>query len=394
MRPSVRRERSFVVLALAAATACGHATSPPPTPLPCAYTVVASGTTFNSAGGTGSVAVTTTAGCAWSGRSEAAWLAITSGTAGSGAGSLAFSVAPNADPTRRTGALTVAEQAVTIEQEAAPIACTYTISPAAASIDDDGGAGLFSVTTADSCAWTATSDVVWLTLTGATAGTGSGTVHFTVARNDDPPGRTGTIRAGGQVFTLTQEGDPGACQYSVSPVAFAPCMTAPDMTSQIATAAGCPWTAAPGASWISITGGSSGSGPGTVTFRVENNWDPPRSGVVMVRWPTPTAGQNLQVAQAGCHYAVSRDTIAVPAAGGTVTFDVIQQSEPYTCGGPLQNACVWSAVSDSAWITVTSSMPRTGDDPVSLAVAPNGTGASRSGTVTVRDKSVRITQGG
>ncbi len=191
MRPSVVGQRSFVILALAAASACGHGTSPSPTPLPCAYTVVASATSFNPAGGTGSVTVATTAGCTWSGRSEAAWLAITSATTGSGAGTLSFIVAANADPPVAPATLTVAEQTVTIEQEAAPIACTYTISPAGASIDKDGRAGAFSLATADACAWTAASDVEWLTLTGATAGTGEATIGFTVTRNERPDGPHG-----------------------------------------------------------------------------------------------------------------------------------------------------------------------------------------------------------
>lgn len=113
----------------------------------------------------------------------------------------------------------------------------------------------------------------------------------------------------------------------------------------------------------------------------------------MVRWPTPTAGQNLRVSQAGCYYAVTRDTFTFAAGGGSGTFDVVQQSEPYTCGGPMQNACVWTAISDSAWLS-TSTTPRSGDDRVAFTVAPNGTAATRSGTITVRDKVVRITQGG
>ena len=42
-----------------------------------------------------------------------------------------------------------------------------------------------------------------------------------------------------------------------------------------------------------------------------------------------------------------------PASGGSGAFDVVQQSEPYTCGGPLQNACMWTARSDVPWIVVT-----------------------------------------
>jgi hypothetical protein len=207
-------------------------------------------------------------------------------------------------------------------------------------------------------------------------------------------GRSGTIRVADQAFTLTQAGDVGGCQYSVVPIQFSPCMASVELTTQITTQTECPWTAAPGAAWISVTSGQSGSGSGTVRFRVSDNYDPPRSGVVMIRWPTPTEGQNLQIAQAGCHYAVSPASFAFSAAGGTGRFDVLQQSDPNTCGGATQDRCLWTARSDVAWITVTTSMPQTGDNPVSFTVAANESATARAGTIAVRDQIVRINQSG
>jgi hypothetical protein len=66
----------------------------------------------------------------------------------------------------------------------------------------------------------------------------------------------------------------------------------------------------------------------------------------MVRWPAVTAGQNLRISQAGCLYAVSQDAISIAAAGGPGRFDVLQMAQPLTCGGPLQDACVWTATSN------------------------------------------------
>ena len=91
----------------------------------------------------------------------------------------------------------------------------------------------------------------------------------------------------------------------------------------------------------------------------------------MVRWPTPTAGQNIRVAQAGCRYGVSRTAIGIVAAGGSSSFDVVQQSDPTECGGATQDRCVWTARSEVPWITITSSMPRSGDNPVAFTVAAN-----------------------
>jgi hypothetical protein len=123
-----------------------------------------------------------------------------------------------------------------------------------------------------------------------------------------------------------------------------------------------------------------------------SNFDAARQANVEVRWPTPTTGQNVRVLQAGCLYGVSRDTMDVAAAGGDFFFDVVSQSTDTSCGGPLQNGCVWSAVSNASWVTVLSSMPRAGDDRVSFRVAANTTGAPRTATITVRDKTVTIRQ--
>jgi hypothetical protein len=114
----------------------------------------------------------------------------------------------------------------------------------------------------------------------------------------------------------------------------------------------------------------------------------------MIRWPTPTAGQNVRVSQAGCRYGVSRSSFAFVAAGGSGTFDVLQQSDPTECGGALQDRCVWTALSNASWIVVTTPMPRSGDNPVAFTVAPNTGASPRTGTITVRDRVVTITQNG
>jgi hypothetical protein len=91
---------------------------------------------------------------------------------------------------------------------------------------------------------------------------------------------------------------------------------------------------------------------------------------------------------------VSTPAVSVGASGGPGRFDVYQQSVPNTCGGPLQNACRWSAQSDVSWITIMTTMPQVGDNPVSFTVAANDSTSARSGTITVRDEVVRVTQTG
>jgi hypothetical protein len=166
------------------------------------------------------------------------------------------------------------------------------------------------------------------------------------------------------------------------------------MSAMVTTQATCSWTAAPTSSWITLTEGQSGTGSGLVSFSVSDNYDAPRQGIVEVRWPTVTAGQNLHVLQAGCYYGVSTSNISIATVGGVGQFDVVQQSDPQLCGGPLQNACLWTAVSNAPWISINTPMPQRGDNPVVFTVSPNTTGVSRTGTIVIRDKVVTITQPG
>lgn len=395
MRPTSRASPGFVWLALAV-LACHQAPSQTqPTPLPCTYVLSTSFLSFSASGGSTSIAVTAADGCAWSATSDRAWMSIVSGASGSGNGSVQVSVTASASASERTGTVTIAGQAIAVRVEGLVVGpCTIDISPASATFGHDPGTGRFDVTAPEGCEWSAQSRAAWLTIASGDRGSGAGSVAYSVDTNGTSDSRTGAIAVANRTFVVTQSGLPPTCEYSVAPVTVAACMSVPlELTTTITTANGCSWSAAAGAPWISIVNGS-GSGAATVRFTVSDNWDAPRHSLVMIRWPTPTAGQNVQVSQAGCRYAVSVSSIAVDAAGGVRTFDVYQQSDPLECGGALQDACVWTAQSSAGWITISSPATGRGDQRVSLVVAPNPETAPRNGVVTVRDKTVTITQTG
>ena len=396
MRQKCAVRFALVIAVGSVLAACGQDSPTKPGPTPCTFTLSTSSLSFGAAGGPGSVGVTTASNCTWTAVSDRGWMSITSGASGTGSGMVNVTLTPNPSETTRTGTLTIAGQTVAVQEEGLG-ACTIEISPSSASFNKDSANGSFSVTAPAHCQWSAASTASWLTVTSGSPGSGSGTVSYSVERNRDVNPRTGTIALGTRTFTVNQAADTPAptCEYSVAPIDFTPCMSVPStLTAAITTQPGCTWTAAPGASWITVTGGQSGSGPGVVSFTVSDNWDPPRHGVVMIRWPTPTDGQNLQVAQAGCYYAVSTTSVSMAAAGGAGQFNVIQQSDPIQCGGATQDRCRWTAQADVSWITVTTSMPQAGDNPVSFTVAANPGSTARTGRITVRDKVVQITQSG
>jgi len=84
----------------------------------------------------------------------------------------------------------------------------------------------------------------------------------------------------------------GECTYSISPTSASFPAAGGSGSVSVATDAGCGWTATANASWIQITAGSTGSGPGTVAYTVDANTGIQRAGTMTI------AGSVFQVTQA------------------------------------------------------------------------------------------------
>ncbi|HMZ20275.1 MAG TPA: putative Ig domain-containing protein, partial [Blastocatellia bacterium] len=93
--------------------------------------------------------------------------------------------------------------------------CGYALSPTSANFSAADNGDFVSVTTANNCAWTASSNSAWITIDSGSSGTGVGIVAYLVAANAGPQ-RSGTMTIGGQTFTVTQSG--GCPTITVSPI--------------------------------------------------------------------------------------------------------------------------------------------------------------------------------
>jgi Putative binding domain, N-terminal/Viral BACON domain len=388
------RRLALVIVLVASAAGCDRASPTQPEPA-CTASLSAASASFGADGGAGSVGIVTPAGCAWTVTSTSSWVTVSGTASGSGPSTIGYAVAANGASESRQSTLTIAGLTHTISQQGRPaVDCAIELTPAAARIGKDAANGTFEVKAAAGCGWTASSRTAWLTLVGGSAGTGDGEVRWTAARNPDPAERAGAVMVADRTFTLTQDGDAGGCTYTVTPVTVAACMPAGTFAVMVTTQASCPWTAATDAPWLGLPGGGAGDGSATVVVQYGENYDAPRQGTVLLRWPTPTAGQNVHLSQAGCRYAVTRSSFAFTAPGGAGTFDVLQQSDPTECGGATQDRCIWTPVASQPWIVLGSTGPRSGDQPVSFTVTANDTTAPRSGTITLRDQVVVVTQSG
>ncbi|MEP7342472.1 MAG: putative Ig domain-containing protein, partial [Acidobacteriota bacterium] len=158
---------------------------------------------FAAAGGTGSINVTGDSGCPWTAVSNVNWILI-GNSSGTGNGSVGFAVGANNGGAARSGQILVAGQTFTVNQAA--FNCTFSLSPASFNVTALGGPGSVDVTTQNGCAWTAVSNAAWITITAGANGTGNGTFSFSIAVNPSASPRIGTVMAGGQTFTVNQDG--------------------------------------------------------------------------------------------------------------------------------------------------------------------------------------------
>ena len=170
----------------------------------CSFAISPTTQAIAPAGGSGSVTVTAGSGCGWTAASNATWISITAGGAGTGNGTVAYSVTADVTASARSGTLTIAGRTLTVSQNP----CSFAVSPSTVSLTGGGGTGSVALTATTSCPWTATSGATWLTITGPASGTGSATISFTATSTTSS--RSTTLTVGGRTVTISQGAAPAA----------------------------------------------------------------------------------------------------------------------------------------------------------------------------------------
>jgi len=141
---------------------------------------------------------------------------------------------------------------------------------------------------------------------------------------------------------------------------------------------GCSWRATSLVPWVTITGGGSGAGDGTISFNVAQNSGPTRTGQIL-----HTDDSFYTVAQAsGCAYSLNRTSEAAPPGGGDVVVNVTASDA----------ACGWTASANASFIGVKAGAGGIGNGTVTLSVSPNASGVARTGTATIAGQTFTVTQ--
>ena len=380
-----------------ASVACSEEKPLPMTPA-CTLTVTVPVTAFGGGGGTGTAAVAAASGCAWTATSEAAWISITGGATGTGAGTVAFTVAAYAGDQPRGGTLRVAGQTVTVTQAA----CDVRPRQSELTFGDAAGQSTLDIDAESGCAWTLAGAPPWLAVDPA-SGTGPARVALRVTENSGDA-REAELRLNGHAIRVRQAAEP--CSFDVRPVFSLVPSAGGTGTFTVTTGAACSWTIANSHPFVRV---ATGTQLGTATIPWEMDRNPEgfvtdfRKAEIEIRWDATPSGQNLRLWQFGdCRTAFTAaggggfiSEIAFDAAGDTKTIVTLTDS-PFTCPWRVEGGADWLTATPFARLQRPDDPPdvRRGDGDVRITVTANPSTQPRRATIVIGERALTIVQNG
>ncbi|MDR0433289.1 MAG: hypothetical protein LBH48_08325, partial [Bifidobacteriaceae bacterium] len=228
----------------------------------------------------------------------------------------------------------------------------------------DYSAQQLSVNVSTDGSWSLVSAPDWITVTPASGL--SGPVQIAVTQNDDQV-RDGLVvfGSGNATATLTvlQSGPP----MRVIPASITLPPQGGSETFHVSLLAGNTWTLVSAPTWVTVSP-TSGVG-GEVSVSAQANNGQARTGSIEL---TTASGytQTVTVAQAPADLSLSRTAFVADSQGEAVAVEVISNVP-------------WTVASAPAWVSVTPAAGSAGRTQVRVSVSANGTGANRTGAVTV-----------
>jgi hypothetical protein len=258
--------------------------------------------------------------------------------------------------------------------------CTYDAQPRTFSLTSAAAVVRVQVQTEAACSWSVQSQAAWLTVSAGSSGAGPGAVEIQVAANN-AAARSGTVVVAGVPVTISQSAAATpSCTYTVQPASLSFGSAGGTAALDVQTQAGCAWTAASGASWLTVRSGAPDTGAGRIEVVAEPNTTGAARSTTLV-----VAGVSIAVTQAAaaqpCTFAVQPQSFAIGPLGETVSISVSSAA-----------GCAWTASTSTPWLTVVSGQTGSANGTVSINAAANTTAVARSGTALVAGQTVTFTQ--
>ena len=246
---------------------------------------------FAASGGSGSAELTIAGNVNWSASTNDPWISLTSESSGIGSTTATYDVAANSTVYERQGSLTLAGETVQIIQAGLGATLDYVEFI----FGTDGGSDWIDVSPEANGSWQAVSNDSWLTIALGESGTGPGSVLVVAdPYSQTSQSRTGTVTVAGETIYITQRG----YQLSVSPQIAQVGSNSGAGEFGVAAPISAVWEAITTQPWITIIGGTTGVGNGTLRYSVaENTTGAARTGRIVVSGAEYTITQvsSLQV---------------------------------------------------------------------------------------------------
>ena len=329
----------------------------------------------------------------WSVEPKASWISVVDAGSGRGGDNVALAINENPSYLARRGTVQIGTETLTIRQAGRPLsALSFSISPTIASASVKGANAIIAVTATPDLPWTATSQANWLTVMPTfQSGSGNGNAIYSASPNPTMAARSGTIRIVAEVgASKTHTVNQPAATAMVSATSHTFAATGESFPVEVTVDDVVNWFVSSSSSWVVAQGDASRYGPGTVTVAARENLTvEPREADLTI------AGYKFHAVQLGRSVEVEYETRVFGPETDYATLDI----------HPDGNV-TWTAVSsDPTWLTIwggegcsvddQGNVIGTGDNTIEYIVADYvGDGMPRTGTITIGDKTVYVTQRG
>ena len=317
----------------------------------------------------------------WTVEPQNSWISVVDAGSGKGSDLVTLAIAENPSWSARTGTVKIGTETFTVVQQGRT-ALEFDIDPKSTTASVNGANGRIAVMATPDLPWSAASQANWLTIYAQTAtGAGNGNVSYSVSPNPTLYDRTGTITVtpgnpdlAAKTHSVTQPAAVSA--LSANGYEFEAVGESCEVTVSLADIV--QWSVDNLPEWLTVSGATNRVGPGTVVLQAApNDTVYSRSGTVTI------ARKPFKVVQKARGVEVEYESKLFNTDGGMESISVHPDGQ-----------VDWTAVSsDTSWITIFAGASGTGDGEVIYIVAPYvGDGASRTGSITIGDKEVWITQ--
>jgi hypothetical protein len=175
--------------------------------------------------------------------------------------------------------------------------CQVSATAAPAQFAATGGSGTVDIRAARDCTWSVAAQASWVAIKGAQSGNGDASIAYSVSSNPVPSARSAELIVEQQHLQVTQAGAP--CTYALSRTSDNVTAEGGTLAIELSTLTGCAWSATSSASWLTLSGPTSGSTSSELQMNVAPNTATARTGTVTAGGRTYTVMQAAAAAVPG-----------------------------------------------------------------------------------------------